>query len=122
MDRGSFSEITSLSESFCERCFNYDNKDDIKLINTLQLMVAKINANNNKDLCELLYVFVERGARTAFLKYALPKTQRGEKATEGITSDSEFKLILSDLRSKYPKNEDLDVVDDIFKHLLLEIG
>lgn len=122
MAQSSFSELLRLSEEFCEECF-VSGEDVEKLIKLLKKMVAEIKKYDpHKSIGELLFIFVEKGARTAFLRYASSKTQRGEKATDGITSENEFSGLLNELHENYPDEEDKDVVESIFAHLTSEIN
>lgn len=121
MSDSKFFEISKISELFCNSCFKYErNKDDKTLHAHLRRMVSLLR-EADEDIKEIIYLFVEKGAKAAFLKQALIKIQTGEKATDGITSDNEFKLFLEELANEYKTSPDFNIVTDVFDHLVTEV-
>lgn len=118
MDKNEFSSISDLAESFCSKCFQIEK--DYKLILVDLDKIIKLVKKYNNEMRELIYVFLEKGARNAFLKSAHLNILTGKKATEGITAEGEFSSILEELKHKYTGKQ-IDIVDEIFVHLLSEV-
>lgn len=121
MKESHFRRICTISESFCDKCFKYDKEPNIAGLDADLAEMAKIVKGKDKDTKALLLLFVERGARTSFLKHALVKTQTGEKATDGITTDNEFKSLLEHLEAKNKETDDANLISEILSHLLMEV-
>ncbi len=121
MKESHFRRICKISERFCDKCFKYDKDPNIAGIDADLAEMAKLVEGKDKDTKALLLLFVERGARTAFLKHALVKTQTGDKATDGITTDNEFKSLLEHLEEKNEETENASFVSEILNHLLMEV-
>ena len=122
MKKSLFSEITALTKLFCNECFDYhENGDFDKLKKTLENLIDKA-LSAPKYSREVVLNYIEKGARTAFLNRALSKIQTGQKATEGVTSDDEFALLLNVLLEEYQGDNNYNYVYEMFERLIAEIN
>lgn len=122
MGNSIFRNISELSCSLCTACFSGDNVNTETNINCLNEMTEIVKRQKDNDnVAELLYVFIERGAETAFLNHATDIINKGGSATEKVTSENELESFLNVLKHKCNDESSKDVVDKICYHINIKI-